>query len=75
MENTTLVGEVYEIQPCIPRTTKRQEHHSNVEAIRVSLYWKRSLYPPFIDHLINELDTKLVKSPLGFHGQLYIPGK
>ena len=41
MENTTLVGEVYEIQPCIPRTTKRQEHHSNVEAIRVTLYWKR----------------------------------
>jgi len=52
----------------------RQEHR-NVEADTPSAYWKRSLYLPFLDHLVNELDEQLVKPLPGFQVQLLIPGK
>ena len=75
MEKATSIAEVYEIQPCVPRTTGKQENRNNVEADTLSAYWKRSLYLPFLDHLVNELDEQLVKPLPGFQAQLLIPGK
>jgi len=75
VEKATSIAEVYEIQPCVPRATGRQEHRNNVEADTPSAYWKRSLYLPFLDHLVNELDEQLVKPLPGFQAQLLIPGK
>ena len=53
-----------EIQPCIPRTTGRQKHRSNVLVNTISSYWKGSRYPPFLDHVINELSEQLVNPSL-----------
>jgi len=75
VEKATSIAEVYEIQPCVPTTTGRQEHCNNVEADMPSAYWKRSLYLPFLDHLVNKLDEQLVKPLPGFQAQLLIPGK
>lgn len=75
VEKVTSIAEVYEIQPCIPRTTGRQQHRSNVEADTTSAYWKRCMYLPFLDHLVNKLDELSVKPFPGFQAQLLIPGK
>ena len=69
------IAEVYNILPCTPRTTGRQQHRNNVEADSASAYWKRSLYLPFLDHLISEIDEQLVKPLPGFQAQLLIPGE
>ena len=70
----TSIAEVCEIQPCVPRTMGRQKHRNNVEADTPSAYWKRNLYLPILDHLVNELDKQLVKPRPGFQAQLLIPG-
>ena len=41
----------------------------------MSSYWKRGLYLPLLDHLINELDEQLVKPLPGFQAQFLIPCK
>ena len=75
MEKALSIAEVYNILPSIPRITKKQQHRNNVEADTASAYWKRSLYLPFLDHLINEVDEQLLKPLPGFQAQLLIPGE
>jgi len=35
----------------------REQHRPNVLAQTTSEYWKRNMYLPFIDHLLEELQT------------------
>jgi len=39
----------------------RQQHRPNVPAHTTSEYWKRNMYLPFIDHLLEELQTRLLQ--------------
>ena len=61
----------YGIDPSSPRTAGKQQHHNNVP----SAYWKRAMYLPFLDHLVTEINKKLVVPLPGFEAQLLIPGK
>ena len=36
-------------------------------------YWRISLYYPFLDHLITELESRLLKSGNRFHAQYILP--
>ena len=59
----------------IARPAGRQQHRNNVAANTPSAYWKRAMYLPFLDHLVTEINEKLVVPLPGFQAQLLIPGK
>ena len=58
MEKATGIAAAYNIDPSIPSRTGRQQHGNNVEAGTPSAYWKRAVYLPFLDHLVNEINEK-----------------
>ncbi|XP_071965592.1 52 kDa repressor of the inhibitor of the protein kinase-like [Antedon mediterranea] len=41
-----------------PRTNRRQLHRSNVPADTIEEYFRKNLAIPFIDHLLNEMETR-----------------
>ena len=61
------------VEPSKPRTARRQQHRGNVPADSVSEYWKRALFYPFLDHLVVELEDRLVSSNERFKAQYLIP--
>ncbi|KAL9977108.1 hypothetical protein ACROYT_G014479 [Oculina patagonica] len=55
----------HDVAVCKPRLAGRQLFRENVPADSVSEYYKLAMYYPFLDHLISELDSRLIKpSPL-----------
>lgn len=58
---------------CIPRGAARQVNRVNVPAANPSQYWKRAMYLPFVDHLIQEITNRLVKNEDRFAAQHLIP--
>ena len=75
MEKAIEIASDYDIDPSWPRTTGRQQHHNNFPADTPSTYWKRAIYFPFLDHLVTEVNEKLVVPLPDFQAQLLIPGK
>ena len=75
MEKAIEIASDYGIDPSSPRTAGRQQHHNNVPADTPSAYWKRAMYLPFLDHLVTEINEKLVVPLPGFQAQLLVPGK
>ena len=75
MEKAIDIASDYGIDPSSPRTAGRQQHRNNVPANTPSAYWKRAMYLPFLDHLVTEINEKLVVPLPGFQAQLLIPGK
>ncbi|PIK36824.1 putative 52 kDa repressor of the inhibitor of the protein kinase-like [Apostichopus japonicus] len=57
----------------MPRLTGRQTHRSNVPAADPKEYWKLSLFYPFLDHLLSELETRLVYPSDRFSAQYLVP--
>jgi hypothetical protein len=55
------------------RVVGRQRNRINIPACTVSEYYRRSLYFPFVDHLLVELNDRLVVPKGRFAGQLLIP--
>ena len=51
------------VNPSRPRAggNMRQQHRPNVHVQTTSEYWKRNMYLQFIDHLLEELQTRLVQ--------------
>ena len=45
----------------IPRTCGRQTARSNVEASNPEEYWRRTVFIPFLDHLIREFEDRFSK--------------
>ena len=41
-----------------PRTASRQQHRSNLPAIDASSYYRINVVVPFLDHLLNEMNTR-----------------
>ena len=75
MEKAIEIASDYGVDPSSPRAAGRQQHHNNVPADTSSAYWKRAMYLPFLDHLVTEINEKLVVPLLGLKAQLLIPGK
>ncbi|XP_061173542.1 uncharacterized protein LOC133182709 [Saccostrea echinata] len=69
---TVVAASVNEV-PVIPRGVARQVNRVNVPAVNPSQYWKRAMYLPFVDHLIQELTSRLVKNEDRFAAQTLIP--
>ena len=75
MEKAIEIASDYSIDLSSPRRAGRQQHHQNIPADTPSAYCKRAIYLPFLDHLVTEINEKLMVLLLGLQAQLLIPGK
>ena len=65
----------FEILPTKPRRAARQNHRANPDVQTVPDYWKVTLFYVFIDHLLLEMDTRILKSKDRFAAQHLLPNK
>lgn len=72
-DRAVAIGNSVEVVPAIPRGAARQQHRVNVPAANPSQYWKRALFLPFIDHLLQELRDRLIKNEDRFLAQHIVP--
>ena len=71
---TTLdIAELFGIVENVPRWCGRQTSRANHPAKTPKDYWRISLYYPFLDHMITELDSRLLKSENRIHAQYLLP--
>ena len=49
-----------DIEPSMPRTTRRQKHRVNVPATNLEFYGERAVCLPLIDRLIQEMSDSLL---------------
>ena len=61
-----------DVEPSSPRCANRQEHRANVPANSIDIYWKRSVFLPFYDHVFQELDDRLLGCSDRFLAQYFI---
>ena len=61
-----------EIDPGVPRISAIQRNRANVPAVTPQQYWYRALYLPLVDHLIQELNDRLLNHNDRFLGQYLI---
>ena len=64
-----------DVEPKKPRQAGRQQHRVNVPADSISAYWRRAMYYPFMDHLIEELKDRLIQPQERFVAQVLIPSR
>jgi len=62
-------SQLFHIEPNMPRTAGRQQHRVNVPATNPESHWQRAVYLPFIDHLIEEMNDRLLSQEDRFLGQ------
>ena len=74
-EKARKLADTIEEAPSIPRGATRQRHRVNVPAENPSQNWKRAMYLPFLDHLIQELTNRLITNEDCFYVQYLIPKK
>ena len=55
------LGTLLDIEPKIPRIAGRQIHHANASASTPSDYYLLNMYLPFLDHLMDGLNTRFHK--------------
>ncbi|XP_052778135.1 uncharacterized protein LOC128215492 [Mya arenaria] len=73
-EAVTLADE-FQIDPAVPRQAARQRNRANYDVQDPSRYWKVSVFYVFVDHLLQEMDTRILKNEERFQAQWLIPTK
>ncbi|XP_053395859.1 uncharacterized protein LOC123566094 [Mercenaria mercenaria] len=63
------------VQPSVPRMQGLQRNRPNAPAADPSIFWTRNMFFPFVDHLIKELDDRLLKTNGRFKAQWLIPAQ
>ena len=67
------LSEPFDIVENMPRRCGRQTTRANHPADTPKQYWKVSLYIAFIEHMIMELESRLIKSENRFFAQYLLP--
>ena len=62
-----------EIEPRVPMISTIHLNRVNVPAVSPQQYWYRALYLPLVDHIIQELNDRLLNHNDQFLGQYLIP--
>jgi hypothetical protein len=68
------IAEKEDIEIKKPRTCTKQTHRSNTEADTPEKYWRRNLFLPFLDHLIGQLQDRLLTPLPRLKAQYLLPG-
>ena len=74
-DNAVEIAEEFEINPYVPRRTGRQIHRASHPFAVPLEYWKVSLYYVFLDHLLQEIETRILQSESQFVAEYIIPAK
>ena len=62
------------VDPSQPRNVNgRAQHRPNAPANTISEYWRVNMYLPFVDHLRDEIETRLLQEGERFKVQFLIP--
>lgn len=69
------IGREFGIEPHIPRIVARQQNRANVLAANPSDYWRISLYNVFVDHLLLQLEDRLLGSSPRFEAFNLLPSR
>ena len=69
------IAALVDVGPSFRRVAQRQRHRPNVEATDASTYWRQNMYLPFVDHLLPELDLRLLNAQPSYSAQYLIPKK
>lgn len=57
----------------VPQKQRIQRNRPNVPADNAKDYWQRKMHLPFVDHLIDELDTRLPAGSNRYNAQYLLP--
>ncbi|XP_060585819.1 uncharacterized protein LOC132741624 [Ruditapes philippinarum] len=63
----------FDIQPSRPRRAARQNHRANPDVHTVSDYWKVTLFYVFLDHLVQEIESRILSNQDRFAAQYLLP--
>ncbi|KAH3812490.1 hypothetical protein DPMN_140924 [Dreissena polymorpha] len=74
-EKYVALAEEFCIDPSMPRHAGRHCKMPNAPAATPSQYWKTNMNLPFMDHLLQELDTRLLQGHARLNVQYLIPTK
>ena len=74
-DNAVDLAAKFNVEASKPRNAGRQVHCENVPADTPSQYWKRAMYLPFMDHLLQELDTRLLVAQDRYVAPYIIPSQ
>lgn len=74
-ESASEIASLVDIEPSKPRLAPAQQHRPNVATEDVSSYWRINLYLPFVDHLMVEMDFRLLKAEPRYCAQHLLPSK
>ncbi|KAJ8314827.1 LOW QUALITY PROTEIN: hypothetical protein KUTeg_006977 [Tegillarca granosa] len=67
------IGQPLNIQESMPRRVGRQCHRDNHPVDTPKQYWRVATYLPFIDHMKQELESRLLSPEDRFNGQYLLP--
>lgn len=65
----------FNIQPSMPRRAGRQQHRANPDVQTVSDYYRVTLYNVFLDHLVQEMETRILGNEDRYCAQHLLPSK
>ena len=74
-EKAVSLAEAIGVDPSVPRRHGRQANRPNAPADTPSQYWKVNMFLPFLDHLVVELNTCMLKPHGRFTAQFLLPTK
>ncbi|XP_052778692.1 zinc finger MYM-type protein 1-like [Mya arenaria] len=74
-QEAVTVADEFQIDPAVPRQAARQRNRANYDVQDPSRYWKVSVFYVFVDHLLQEMDTRILKNEERFQAQWLIPTK
>ena len=72
-ERAKAMAAEWNIERTMPRLATNQRHRVNVPATTPKEYWRRALYLPLVDYLLEELNERLLKQHHRLLGQYLIP--
>lgn len=64
-----------DIQPTMPRRAGRQQNRANPDVQTVSDYYRVTLYYVFLDHLVQEMETRILGNEDRYCAQHLLPSK
>ncbi|XP_053398293.1 zinc finger MYM-type protein 1-like [Mercenaria mercenaria] len=63
------------VEPSMARNVGRQQNRANAPAQTISAFWKVNMYLPFLDHMLTELNDRLMQANDRFKVQWLIPSQ
>lgn len=74
-DQATAMSAEFDILPSKPRQVGRQRHRANPDVQTVSAYYRITLYNVFLDHLTQEMETRILGNESRYSAQYLLPSK